>query len=78
MFFIGLYIAIIDVSVKYDIYLAIHINILLLDCESVALSETLLKKLEVFHKRCLILNGMKLEKKILVLGKILLISILLK
>ena len=56
----------VDICAKFNIYLAFPIKLLLLSCESRALSKTFLKKLEVFtydvYVVFYILNGMKLGK----------------
>ena len=44
----------VDICAKFNIYLALPINLLLLGCESWALSKILLKKLEVFYMQYLL------------------------
>ena len=43
----------VDTYAKYLIYMAIPFNLLLLGCESWATNLDVLKKLEVFHLRCI-------------------------
>ena len=43
----------VDIGAKVLIYLAIPVNLLLWGCQSWALTKVLIKKLEVFHMRCI-------------------------
>ena len=43
----------VDVKSKYLIYMAMPMNLLLWGCESWAMTKDRMKKLEVFHMRCL-------------------------